>query len=275
MELEVKKYKVKELAEWFDISAKYFSTTKAKRLEELSQYADFEVNYTPTGRISCIEITNVKVPIYGALSLKQQFLDWIPGGILEVATWAADFGYVLSWPLLVNYYCKENNIRYNGPHYILVDDEGISNDNKRKVKGQRRIPNPDFKEWHYLYNLARGWSITNDISLEDWGIDCCADSFNPTTLRITTDKDLEKREQIYKKWFGTIKHQDVIDLVDYIDEYGDCYIPRDELMQLKLCQHLSDKEKRIAAAQECAKLGVLRRKGYHVAGLKQMIPEQE
>ena len=73
MELEVRKYKVKELAEWFNISSKYFSTTKVKRLEELSQYADFEVKYTPTGRISYIDIINVKVPIYGALHLNKNF----------------------------------------------------------------------------------------------------------------------------------------------------------------------------------------------------------
>ena len=51
--------------------------------------------------------------------------------------------------------------------------------------------------------------------------------------------------QIYKKWFGTVSHQEVFDLVDYIDEYEDCYIPKDELMQLKLCQRLTDKEKRL------------------------------
>lgn len=268
MELEVKKYKVKELAEWFNISSKYFSTTKTKRLEELSHYADFEVKYTPTGRISYIEITDVKVPIYGALNLKQQFLNWLPGGLIEVATWAIDFEYVLSWPLLVNYYCREHEIKYNGPHYIMVEDEGISIDNKRKIKGQRKVPNPEYKEWHYLYNVAKKWGIANNISLEDVGIDCCVDSFNPTSMRITTDEDLEKREQVYKKWFGTIRHQEVLDFVDYIDEYEDCYIPKDELMQLKLCQRLSDKEKRLAAAKECAELGILRRKGYRLVGLK-------
>lgn len=267
MELEVRKYKVKELAEWFNISSKYFSTTKVKRLEELSQYADFKVKYTPTGRISYIDVTNVKVPIYGALTLKQKFLEWLPANITEVAMWFVDLEYVLSWPLLINYYCKENGIKYNGPHYILVEDEGTSSDGKRKIKGQRRIPNPEFKEWHYLYNIAKKWGIANNISLEDVGIDCCADSFNPTYLRLTTEEDLEKREQVYKKWFGTVRQQDVMDLVDYIDEYEDYCIPKDELMQLKLCQRLSDKEKRLAAAKECAELGVLRRKGYRLVGL--------
>lgn len=264
MNLEVKKYKVKEMAEWFGISSKYFSTTKEKRLEELNQYADFEVKYTPTGRISCINVTNVKVPIYGALSLKQQFLEWLPKNIIEESMWFVDYGYVLTWPLLVNCYCSQHNIKYNGPHYILVEDEGTSTDGKRKVKGQRRIPNPEFKEWHYLYNIAKKWGIEHNFSLEDIGLDCCADSFNPTYLRLTTEEDLEKREQIYKKWFGTVSHQEVFDLVDYIDEYEDCCIPKDELMQLKLCQRLSDKEKRLAAAKECAELGVLRRKGFRL-----------
>lgn len=267
MILENKKYTCKELAEWFEISPNNFSKNKKKRLEELSQYADFKIGYTPKGRISFIEITNVKVPIYGTLDMKKQFLLWVPNGLTEVATWAIDFGYVLSWPLVVNYYCDKHNIKYDGPHYILIEDEGISIDNKRKVKGQRKIPNPEFKEWHYLYNVARRWGADNNIYLEDLGIDCCADSFNPTSLRITTEEDLEKREQIYKKWFGVIHHQEVFDFVDYIDEYEDCYIPKDELMQLKLCQRLSDKEKRLAAAKECAELGVLRRKGYRLVGL--------
>lgn len=267
MELESKKYTCKELASWFGISSNNFSKNRHKRLEELNQYADYEIKYTPTGRISYIKIIEVKVPIYGGVNLKKEFLDWIPNGITEVATWAADFEHVLSWPLLINYYCKEHKIKYDGPHYILVEDEGISIDSKRKIKGQRKIPNPEFKEWHYLYNLAKRWGGANNISLEDWGIDCCVDSFNPTSMRITTEEDLERREQVYKKWFGTIPHQEVLDFVDYIDEYEDCYIPRDELMQLKLCQRLTDKEKRLAAAKECAELGILRRKGYHVAGL--------
>lgn len=33
-------------------------------------------------------------------------------------------------------------------------------------------------------------------------------------------------------------------------------------MQLRICQRLSDKEKRLRAAKECADIGVLRRKGY-------------
>ena len=266
MLLQNKKYTPKELAEWFEIHPKTFSRTREKRLEELSQYADYEVLYGKSGRIISIQITNVKESVYGVLSLKKQFLNWIPKGIKEVALWTINFDFVLSWPLIANWYCKNNNIPYEGPHYVLVSDEGTSYDSKRKVEGKRKVPNPEYKQWHYIYNLAKRWGAKNNVSLEDWGIDCCADSFNPTSLRLTTPEDLEKREEVYKKWFG-IKHQEVLDLVDYIDEYEDCYIPKDELLQLKLCQRLTDKEKRIAAAQECAKLGVLRRKGYHLAGL--------
>lgn len=266
MVLENKKYKLKEIAEWFNMSANNFSKQKDRCLAELKCYAEFEVKYTPSGRVSYIDVTRVLVPIYEKPVSKQQFLDWLPTGIKKVATWAAETQYVLSWPLLVNYYCKENNIPYDGPHYILEKDEGVSYDSKRKVEGNRKIPNPDFSEWHYLYNLVRRWSAQHNISLEDWSIDCCADSFNPTSLRISTKEDLKKREQIYKKWFG-VRQQEVLDLVDYIDEYADCYIPKDELMQLRICQRLSDRAKRIAAAKECAESGVLKRKGYHVAGL--------
>ena len=81
MELENKKYTCKEIAEWFEISPNNFSKNKEKRLEELSQYAEFKIGYTPKGRISFIEIINVKVPIYGTLDLKKQFLIWVPEGI--------------------------------------------------------------------------------------------------------------------------------------------------------------------------------------------------
>ena len=125
------------------------------------------------------------------------------------------------------------------------------------------MPNPRFKLWHSLYNAAKYWGKKNNISLEDWGIDCCADSFNPTYLRLTTQEDLQKREEIYKKWFG-VTHQEVIDLIDYIEDYDDDYIDKEEILQLKLCQRLTDKEKRQKAVEECVKAGVLRRKGYHL-----------
>lgn len=261
MFLEEKTYRMKELAEWFEIQPKTFSDRKQEKLEELSQYAEFQVNYSQTGRILSIEITKVKEPVYGVLSLKNQFLKWLPANLHNIAEETEEWGSIISWPLVVNCYCQENNIDYDGAHYVWVSDAGRSDDGKRKVMGYHRVPNSDFKIWHYLLHLAKAWGQKNHIALEDYGIDCCADSFNPTHLRLTTEEDKEVREKIYSKWFG-IKHQEVLDLVDYIEYYDDDYINKEDLMQLKLCQRLSDKEKRKAAAEECVQAGVLRRKGY-------------
>lgn len=261
MLLEKKIYKIKELANWFETTPKSFSNTKKQRLEELAKYAEFQINYTKTGRISSIEILEVKEPVYGVLDLKAQFLKWLPANIHSIAQNTDEWGDILSWPTVINYYCKKNNIHYEGAHYIWVKDEGRTEDNKRKIEGSRRVPNPAFKCWHYLLHIAKAWGQKNNIHLEDYGLDCCADSFNPTSLRLTTEEDKEVREKIYSKWFG-VKHQEVLDLVDYIEGYDDDYIDKEDLMQLKLCQRLSDKDKRMAAAGECAKAGVLRRKGY-------------
>lgn len=261
MLLEEKTYNIKQLAEWFEIKPGRFYHTKEEKLQELSDYAEFQVKYSQTGRILSIEITKVKEPVYGVLSLKNQFLKWLPANIHNIAEETEEWGSIISWPLVVNCYCQENNIDYDGAHYVWVSDAGRSDDGKRKVEGCRRVPNADFKAWHYLLHLAKAWGQKNHITLEDYGIDCCADSFNPTHLRLTTEQDKETREKIYSKWFG-IKHQEVLDLVDYIEYYDDDYIDKEDLMQLKLCQRLSDKEKRQAAAEECVQAGVLRRKGY-------------
>ena len=73
------------MASWFGTTPKSFSNTRAWRLKELAKYAEFQINYTQTGRISSIEILEVKEPVYGALDLKAQFLKWLPFNIHDIA----------------------------------------------------------------------------------------------------------------------------------------------------------------------------------------------
>lgn len=195
MLLEEKNYTLAELSKWFQISSKNLSHYKDKRFRELKQYTDFEVIYTQARRVSSINVTKVKEPNYGVLDLKKQFLEWLPRNISNVATNTEEFGRVLFWPLIINCYCKEYNIPYDGAHYLWVEDEGTSHDNKRKVYGKRKIPNPEYKKWHYLFNLAKQWGSKNNIHLEDYGIDCCVDSFNPTSMRLTTEEDRKKEKK--------------------------------------------------------------------------------
>ena len=277
MVLEEKKYSLTEIAQWFGISKQCLNKTKEKRFEELKDYADFVICYKPSGRFSYIDVSAVKEPVYGVLNLKKNFLDWLPNGIIEVSTYAEDSGgKILSWPTVVNYYCKKNNIEYDGPHYLLEyadrvrvairDEEDEEFIGEVYKGGYRKVVNQEYKEWHYLYRLARKWGMENKVRLEDIGLDCCADSFNPTYLRVATKEDKEIREKIYEKWFGKRTNEEVLSVIDYISEYEDVYISKDELMQLKLCQLLTDKERRMAAAKECASQGVLKRKGYIIRG---------
>lgn len=59
LELQIGIIKANELADWFGIKLKSFSNTRAKKLKELEEYADFE-DLGKTG----INIINIKKPIY-------------------------------------------------------------------------------------------------------------------------------------------------------------------------------------------------------------------
>lgn len=266
MKLEKKTYKRKEIAEWFGITPKTFTDSKKEKLEELKEYADYTLNYSQAGYLMSITITEVKYDTYGELKIKNKFFEWLnKGGIQEVILNQMDQEEVINYSVVTNYYCFHNNIPYDGPHYIKVQMEGRTLDNKRSIKGYISQPNQEYKQWHYLYNLLKQWTKKNNFRLENCYIDCCADSFNPTKLKITTQTDIDVRQKIYDKWFGRVYTQDAIELVDYITDYPESYIDKEELEQLKLCRRLSDKEKRIAAARECADNGVLRRNGYFIS----------
>ena len=74
----------------------------------------------------------------------------------------------------------------------------------------------------------------------------------------TTPEMKKKREQIYEKYFGKVSVDEVVELIEYINEYGFC----EELNELELYCRLSDKEKLFLATNECRQNGVLKFLGY-------------
>ena len=83
IELSVGKIKVTELAEWFGVSKATFANTKKKKLEELKEFADYELISKQQ-----IQITKIKCPIYVKkhsknyeIIKKQITKTWNPDGI--------------------------------------------------------------------------------------------------------------------------------------------------------------------------------------------------
>ena len=78
MELQPKKYKQKELAEWFGINYNSFRMSRDKKLEELKDYADFEIEYNATSkRINSINVKKVYHNVYYK-SYKKDLIDSLP-----------------------------------------------------------------------------------------------------------------------------------------------------------------------------------------------------
>lgn len=101
-----------------------------------------------------------------------------------------------------------------------------------------------------------------------YAVNCCADSFNPTKLRLETEKDQELQNKIYKRYFGELSYEDICELVDQVSaivEDNELTLEnKNNIIENKVMRSLSNKQKRQLAAEECADSGVLRRKGYSV-----------
>lgn len=255
-----------ELCDWFGIKTKSFSSLKERKLEELKDFCDYELIKNQGGSFKAVLIKEVYEPVYSKKinPLKKKFLDWIKeGGIAEVALQTEDKAY--SYPTVVNYYCKKNNIPYDGPHHYIVIEDGTNLKGTKIEEGRRRITNKDYSEWHYLYRILKKYQSENKIKC-GYSVNCCAGSFNPTKLRLETIEDRELQNQIYQKYFGKLSYEDVNELVDQVAlmvERGEISAEdKDFVVENKLMRSLSNSSKRIKAAQECADIGALRRKGY-------------
>ncbi len=255
-----------ELCDWFNIKAKSFSDLKEQKLEELKDFCDYELIKSQGGRFKSVYIKEVYEPIYSKKvnPLKKKFLNWIKkGGIAEVAMQTEDKAY--SYPTVVNYFCEKNNIPYNGPHHYTIVEDGRNAEGLKIEEGRRKVTNDKYPEWHYLYRLLKKYQSENKIRC-GLSVNCCAESFNPTKLRLETREDRELQNKIYQKYFGILSYEDVNELVDQVTsmvERGEISAAdKDFIIENKLMRNLSDKIKRAYAAQECVDIGILRRKGY-------------
>ena len=155
---------ISDLAEWFDIKKRTFIRNKEEKLEELNLFCDYEPVYTPGGYLKQIYIKKVYIPEYSHTMnpLKQQFLDWIDAGGIEcVASQTPDK--VFSYPVVVNYFCKQNNIPYDGPHYYTLLEDGVNGEGHKITNGSRRTSNPQYAQWHYLYNILKRYQSKKKI----------------------------------------------------------------------------------------------------------------
>lgn len=255
-----------ELCDWFGIKTKTFTNLKRQKLEELKNFCDYELIKSQKGNFKAVYIKEVYEPIYSKKinPLKKKFLNWIEnGGIEEVALQTEDKTY--SYPTVVNYFCKKNNIPYDGPHYYTIVEDGVNAEGVRIEGGRRKVSNEEYSEWHYLYRLLKKYQSENKIKC-GMSVACCAGDFNPTRLRLETIADRELQNQIYQKYFGTLSYEDVNELVDQvalmIDRGEISAEDKDFAIENKLMRNLSNKVKRLRAAEECSDNGVLRRKGY-------------
>ena len=109
-----KNYTLKKLAEFFEVTHSTIKSLKEKKLEELKDYADYEVMTTEGGRFKCVHITNVYCDTY-MKSYKKPFVEW-----LEAADRFEETGEdgISNTTVITNYYCKINGLKYDGPHYM-------------------------------------------------------------------------------------------------------------------------------------------------------------
>lgn len=255
-----------ELCDWFGIKTRTFSSLKKQKLEELKDFCDYELIKNQSGSFKAVYIKEVYEPIYSRKinPLKKKFLSWIKdGGISEVASQTENKTY--SYPTVINYFCKKNCIPYDGPHHYTIMEDGKNAEGVKIEGGRRRVSNKEYPEWHYLYRLLKKYQSENKIKCGS-SVNCCAEDFNPTKLRLETAEDRELQNQIYQKYFGKLSYEDINELVDQVTlmiERGEIS-PEDKdfIIENKLMRNLSNKIKRERAAQECAEAGVLRRKGY-------------
>ena len=264
--IEGTKINREELCDWFGIKTKTFSSLKQQKLEELKDFCDYELIEGKSGNFKAVCIKEVYEPVYSKKinPLKKNFLDWIEkGGIAEVALQTEDCAY--SYPTVVNYFCEKNGIPYDGPHHYVVAENGVNTEGIKIENGHRRVCNKEYSEWHYLYRILKRYQSENKIKC-GLPINCCGGSFNPTKIRKETAEDRELQNKIYQKYFGKLSYEDVNELVDQvtimIDRGEISAADKDFVIENKLMRSLSNKTKRAHAAQECAELGVLRRKGY-------------
>lgn len=201
-ELELKTYTQKELAEWFGITYSSFRHVLNRKLEELKEYAEYDIINSKTGRLKGIQITSIYCPIYYK-SYKDDFISFL----LKPENWKCtlDNGYG-NISIIVNYYCELKGIPYknSGLRNIYMKIDGISFDKKYKISEVKLVRNSEnYKLWYYLYDTARRFFSEHKwIDSEDKVL-CRTDSYHPISLKVSTEEAKEKAKVIWKKYNST------------------------------------------------------------------------
>lgn len=267
MVLEIKTYNQKELAEWFGITYNTFRMSKDKKLEELKDYAEFNIIKSKSGRISGIQITEIYCPIYYK-SNKEDFISFLSHPKNWENTLDQGYGNI---SIVVNYYCKLKGISYRGlgPRVTEIKVDGISYDSKFKISEVKKRRNTDaYKEWYYLYSIAKKffkqqrWIDSNDSVL------CRSDDYYPIYLKVSTKEMNETAEAIRRKYFGIRTNEEMEKIVDIIykevDGEAKVAVLRKALLEVDIIKRMTDEEKRLACEGELANAGLLPREGYRM-----------
>ena len=263
---ENKIYTQKELAKWFGINENSFCHARAKKLEELKDYADFEIATTKAGRFKNILIKEVYYDTYYK-SYKKDLIKFIE----DQSQWEKilEDGYS-NIEILINYYCSIKNLKYSGEnlHYQMVEISAITEDTKEKVTEEKRKRNKEeYKLWFYLYDTARRY-FYNKHKLDYTSKEGCSiDSYFPLKLKRDTEEMKEEKAKIYEKYFGTKNYgEENFEVYDIIisedDENKTAKDLKEELKQTKMILRLSDKEKRAAYYRELMEKGLYPTVGY-------------
>lgn len=250
-----------ELADFFGVKPQTITKAKEKYLEDLKDYCDYELLETKTGKFKGVKILYVHCDTYYK-SYKKDFLDWLENNDVFALTGEDGLSNIA---VVTNHYCHLNGIPYEGPHYILEDFEGRTNDGKRAMKERQKIPNYEFKQWHYLYRLARQFFSGNgEFHTKEYEL-MCSNVFQPIYLNKMTEEKRQKYNQIVFEIYGNqtenfVETTQSIEEIDTKDMSADEM--RKEILSLRSMRDMTDQEKRQKFIMRLAEEGVIKFKGY-------------
>lgn len=175
----------KELAEWFNIKEKSFSTYKERKLEELKEYCDYDLIITPKGSFKGVIIKQVYYSVYFTFH-REKIQDWLNS--LDRDTLINNNNVNLS-----KLYCEQNNIELEKGSQLAR----YINDTIRKRKpafarevSRRRPPQVKLK---------------TNMSLEDLG-------------RVPDSTDYSKRTYVVYRYYSKSEKKSYIGMTHNIQE---------------------------------------------------------
>lgn len=256
-------YSISDMAAFLGISPKSFSAHRQRYLEELKNYIDYSLIMNSSGRrIKGIKVLTIYCDEVNYKLYKSDFINWLSNN--DVFELTAEDGYS-NLTIITNYYCNLKGIPYNGPHYIEVEDIGMSFDNKRIVKQTKKVPNPEFKIWHYLYQLSRRYfSGKNESRIKDY-VDMCSGEFRPIYIKKMTEAEKQKYNKIAYEVYGN-QAANFAETTEAVEDMNVSNMSaeemRKEILNLRSIRDMTDKDKRRIFYARLAEAGLLKYKGY-------------